>query len=503
MTITAILFLSSGLFLGWSLGANDAANIFGTAVGSKMIKFKTAAIISGIFIIMGAVISGAGAARTLGELGSVNEIAGAFIIALAAGLTVYWMTKADLPVSTTQAIVGAIIGWNFFSGSITDSASLSTIVSTWVICPLLSALFSMILYKVMKLFLKTMKLHLLKQDQFTRIGLIIVGGFGAFSLGANNIANVMGVFVAVSPFRPLELGLLTLSDTTILFLVGGAAIALGVFTYSGRVMNTVGTKILKLTPEAALVVVLSSALVMFLFASQRLEYILASQGLPTIPLVPVSSSQAVIGAVVGIGLVHGGKDLNIRILGKIASGWITAPLIAGTVSFIALFFFQNVFDQQVYRPVQYELSGDVAAKLESRGFDQSTVESLRGITLSGSASFRARLREHHPGLTEEEIGIVIGLGEVTRLKVTALKISRELMSGWFTGAQAESILMLEGRSYRHLWMLHDDLAAYDPSWRYLPAEPKNRLHNSRIRGKLQYLKRSFSEKNQGNGTKNQ
>jgi PiT family inorganic phosphate transporter len=66
--IQILFFLSSGLFLGWSLGANDAANIFGTAVGTKMIRFRTAAIICSIFIILGAVISGAGASHTLIEL---------------------------------------------------------------------------------------------------------------------------------------------------------------------------------------------------------------------------------------------------------------------------------------------------------------------------------------------------------------------------------------------------------------------------------------------------
>ena len=87
-----IFFLSSGLFLGWSLGANDAANIFGTAVGTRMIKFKTAALICSVFVILGAVVSGAGASHTLGKLGAVNELAGAFIVALAAALTVLWMT---------------------------------------------------------------------------------------------------------------------------------------------------------------------------------------------------------------------------------------------------------------------------------------------------------------------------------------------------------------------------------------------------------------------------
>ena len=107
------IFLTSGFFLGWSLGANDAANIFGTAVGTKMLRFKTAAIVTSIFVIIGAVVGGAGASHTLGKLGAVNAIAGSFIVALSAGFTVFWMTKLRIPVSTSQAIVGAIMGWNY------------------------------------------------------------------------------------------------------------------------------------------------------------------------------------------------------------------------------------------------------------------------------------------------------------------------------------------------------------------------------------------------------
>jgi len=108
-----LLFLTSGLFLGWSLGANDAANIFGTAIGTRMVRFRLAAIIAGIFVIIGAVAQGAGANETLGDLGSVSTLGAAFTVALAAALTVFWMTRLSLPVSTSQAIVGSIIGWNF------------------------------------------------------------------------------------------------------------------------------------------------------------------------------------------------------------------------------------------------------------------------------------------------------------------------------------------------------------------------------------------------------
>ncbi len=85
MDLTVLLFLASGLFLGWTLGANDAANVFGTAVGTRMVRFYTAAIVCSIFVILGAVVSGGGAALTLGKLGSVNALPGAFMAALAAG----------------------------------------------------------------------------------------------------------------------------------------------------------------------------------------------------------------------------------------------------------------------------------------------------------------------------------------------------------------------------------------------------------------------------------
>ena len=97
MDISILVFLSSGLFLGWALGANDAANVFGTAVGSRMVRFSTAAIICSIFVILGAVISGAGTTETLGKLGAINTLPGSFMTALAAATAVYLMTKLDFP----------------------------------------------------------------------------------------------------------------------------------------------------------------------------------------------------------------------------------------------------------------------------------------------------------------------------------------------------------------------------------------------------------------------
>ena len=349
MDLSYFIFLSSGLFLGWSLGANDAANIFGTAVGTKMVKFRTAAIIASVFIIIGAVFAGGGTSKTLDELGSVNALPGAFMVALSAALAVYWMVNSSLPVSTTQPIVGSIVGWDFYSGYETDYAILSKIVSTWIICPILSGGIAIALYYLVRLIIKHSKMHLIRQDLYTRIGLILVGAFGAYALGANNIANVMGVFVDSSPFAPLNIGRFVLSGPQILFLLGGIAISVGVFTYSHKIIRTIGSGVMSMSPMIAWIVVVSQSLVLFIFASQGLQNLLSSNGLPALPLVPVSSSQAVIGAVMGIGIAKGGRGIRWSILCRIALGWITTPAISALICFISLFFLENVFNLTVYR----------------------------------------------------------------------------------------------------------------------------------------------------------
>lgn len=341
------IFLSSGLFLGWSLGANDAANIFGSAVGSRMVRFRTAVIVSSIFVIAGAVLQGGGASDTLGKLGAVSALAGAFTIALSAAVTVFMMTKNNIPVSTSQAIVGAIIGWNVYTGNPTDYDSLVKIVLTWILCPVLSAIFAVVIFKIMKKILLRMKVHLLKLDFFLRFALIVTGAFGAYSLGANNIANVMGVFVSALNLEPISYLGITLSGAQQLFLLGGVAISLGIITYSRQVMEAVGSSLMKLSSEAALVVVLAESLVLFVFSSDGLSNFVQSLGLPAIPLVPVSSSQAIVGAILGIGLLHGGREVKFSILGEIALGWILTPVIAFIIAFVSLFFVNNVFMQNV------------------------------------------------------------------------------------------------------------------------------------------------------------
>ena len=210
--------------------------------------------------------------------------------------------------------------------------------------PVFGAIFAIILYKVIKFITIRSKIHLLRMDAWIRYGLILAGAFGAYSLGANNIANVMGVYVSAIPLNEVRLfGFINLNGAQQLFLLGGLAIAAGILTFSKATMKTIGRNLLQLSEEAAIVIVLAQALVLFVFSSSGLQQFLVSLGLPRIPLVPVSSSHAVIGAIIGIGLLKGGRGIRYRILGHVAIGWVATPVIAGIVTYFLLFFVHNVF----------------------------------------------------------------------------------------------------------------------------------------------------------------
>ncbi len=492
MEIAVLFFLSSGLFLGWALGANDAANVFGTAVGTRMVKFGTAALICSIFVILGATISGAGAAHTLGKLGAVNALGGSFMAAFSAAAAVYAMTKVGIPVSTSQAIVGSIIGWNLYSENVTDTNALIKIVTTWFVCPVLAAVLGASLYKLTHVVLGFAKLHLLRLDAYTRIGLVLAGAFGSYSLGANNIANVMGVFVPSSPFTEFRfMDLVTLSSVQQLFLLGAIAIAVGVFTYSKRVMLTVGGGLMPLSAVGAWVVVVSHSIVLFLFASVGLESILASNGLPTIPLVPVSSSQAVIGAVIGIGLLKGGRGIRWNVLGGIFTGWMITPIISALICFVGLYFLQNVFDQKVYQPVSFEMSEMVIERLDQEKISRAHFVDLTGQRYdSGRALMQAVGRQ--TSLSSKEEGKVLDFARISPLTISIDKIEH-LDTEWFSGPQIQALKELSGRSYRYNWRLADALSKQSEAWKLKPKITANKLYNKGVSQRLEGLYRKFKD----------
>jgi PiT family inorganic phosphate transporter len=295
-----MLSLLGGVFLGWSLGANDAANCFGSAVASRMVRFGTAAALCAAFVLAGAMLEGQAGIETLSGLTSI-DLEQAVVITVAAGLTVTLMTLFGLPVSTSQAAVGAILGIGFFNQEV-NVAGLGKVVACWFGTPTGAVLVALVLYKSLALVYNRLQISLFQADILLRAGLVVAGSYAAYALGANNVANVTAVFVGA--------GTLTVFMAA---LIGGLSIALGVLTYSRGVMETVGRKLVRLDPFSALVVVLAEGLTVHFY---------------TVLGVPVSTSQAVIGAVLGIGIIKGAQTIKRKTFYGIFTGWFLTPPVA-------------------------------------------------------------------------------------------------------------------------------------------------------------------------------
>jgi len=251
--------------------------------------------------------------------------------------------------------------------------------------------------------------------------------------------------------------------------------------------------VFKLTPVMALIVVLSESLVLFLFASQSLERWLIAHNLPPIPLVPVSSSQAVIGAVIGIGIAKGGKGINFNILGKIASGWISTPIAAAILSFILLFFMQNVFEREVVRPVTYEISQDVLNKLAAENIPVRNLQSLNGKQFKNMYKFRESLQQRE-ALNESQLYKIFELAEVDSFYIDSTLASTELDAEMFSPEQIEAVKKLHGRLFIHKWQLDDALAQLSPAWRLKPNTIRNKFFNKNILKKRQILYQVFKKR---------
>jgi PiT family inorganic phosphate transporter len=300
--------LLAGVYLGWGLGANDAANVFGTGVAAGVVRYRTAVVLAAVFVILGAYIEGFRGIETYGKLSSM-DVRSAFVATLAAAITVNLLTMIAIPVSTSQAIVGAILAVGITSGTLDTSVFLKIILS-WVLCPIGAGIISNVLYRLLGWLIEARVHNIRIWSTIIKGGFYFAGVYGAYTLGANNVANTTGIFVKAG-----------MVELDVALLIGGGAIALGVLTYSRGVMRTVGKRITAMSDFAALAAVLSMDITVHIF---------------TWVGVPVSTSQAIVGAVVGVGLVKSSKSIDRRVLGRIGVGWLSTPIISLILSLLIM-----------------------------------------------------------------------------------------------------------------------------------------------------------------------
>ena len=353
------LLLFAGLFMGWSLGTNDAANAFGTAVATRVIKYRTAVIIIAALVVVGAIIGGSGNIFKLSELAESNKVIAsvedvkdaiangtveslklksalkAAIIFGCAAITVFVMSYLKFPVSANQSIVGAVIGWGLFHADYNDPEVLSgnlaqfgKFASTWLLNPLGAGIISFVIVFLAKKFLEKKLTSMHSYDKLVKIGYLIAGAFASYSIGVNSSASVTAFYFDTA-YSETGVAANLLTSPQLTAIIGGVAIAVGVITFSKRVMMTVGGSIAELTQIDGFLVIIAMATTILL-----MEKLMG---------IPVSTSQAVVGAVMGAGLVSGVKNVNFGVFKRIAIAWVSSPTAAGLLTYLVALATQSYF----------------------------------------------------------------------------------------------------------------------------------------------------------------
>lgn len=356
------LLLFAGVFMGWSLGTNDAANAFGTAVSTGVIKYRTAIIIIAVMVIAGAFLMGEGNIGKVNDLAVINDVSAseakvaeaeaadaaagnnaamkelrlksalkAFIVFTCAGATVFLMSYLGFPVSANQSITGAIVGWGLFHANYSDPivrgpalSKLGQFASTWLLNPLGAGIISFVLVWFVTKYLEEKITKSKYYKKIIVIGYLCAGAFASFSIGMNSSANVTALYY---DFTAKGANLLTNAQLTAT--IGGIAIAVGVLTYSKRVMMTVGSSIADINELSGFVVIIAMALTIVIMGTWM--------------GIPVSTSQAVVGAVVGAGLVKGAKHVHFGVFKNIAIAWVSSPTAAGLLTWLVALATQGYF----------------------------------------------------------------------------------------------------------------------------------------------------------------
>ena len=296
--------LAAGSYVGWNIGANDTANCIGTTVGCGLLPFRRAAILVAVFAILGGLLQGHHVMDTIGK-GIVKDelsILAIFVALICSGIFVNLATFFRIPTSTSQAIVGGVVGIGLALDARIDYTKLLSIAESWVICPILVMVLAFAFYHMLtRLLQRIATRNILIQNAMGWLA-ILSGCYVAYSMGANNAGNAVGPIANLGIIHP-----------TVLLAIGGVAIAVGAITYGKRVADTVGKGITPLDIPGALVAQIASALGMHLFSIYG---------------IPVSTSSAIVGAVVGVGLVKGARSISKKTIWTILIGWVLTPFLA-------------------------------------------------------------------------------------------------------------------------------------------------------------------------------
>ncbi|MFT9848726.1 inorganic phosphate transporter [Aneurinibacillus sp. REN35] len=308
--------IAIALFFAMNIGASGTAAAMGAAYGGGAIHNKRLAMtIVAVAALLGAVLGGGEVVKTIsGGIipSSVLHVETVVIILASATLTLFIANLIGIPLSTSEVTVGSIVGVGLAYKTVFLN-KLMVIVSFWVIVPLVAFAMAYVLGLLIKWAEKRWP-SLTGTGMWRRwLGVLLVAGgaLEAFSAGMNNVANAVGPLVGA--------GLITASTGV---WIGGLFVAIGAILLGGKVLETNGKKITRLS-------LLQGSAVSF--TGGVLVIIASLFGIP-VPL-----TQATTCAILGVGTADNGFHLWQKgVIHQIIKVWIVSPVSSLVVAYVMI-----------------------------------------------------------------------------------------------------------------------------------------------------------------------
>lgn len=312
MDALSFLIIFTAAAVGWSIGASSGSNVISMLTGPHITNLRTAAIVVSVFLFLGAVLQGGEVTKTIGEdIIPKDELAknrlAVFSALLAAAILIIFTTFEAVPVSASQAVVGSLVGCAIVL-RLTDKLDIfeiEAIFFSWLLTPIISLILAYVIYKIISAPLSK-RISLVAYSETFRLLAIMATAFTAYGIGANNIGNASGLIASSNS-----------ADWAAAMLIGALTMVLGILFHSEGIIRTVSKNITPMDPVTSFTAQLSAGIVTYYFALTG---------------IPISTIQALIGGLTGVGLTKGAGMTNNKLFTQIFIGWIVTPVMAAILA---------------------------------------------------------------------------------------------------------------------------------------------------------------------------
>ena len=307
-----------------ALGGNDAASPTANVVGARVLGMRQAIVLFAVFAAVGALSQGYMNMKTVGT-GIVPSIdlLGAMIIVFTAFAWIMICNYRGLEISVTHTVVGSILGYGVAAHSVSgvNWSLIQSVVLSWFTSPILAAVVAFALHRFLLMISGRYEYWERSMSGVLKLALC----YSAYAFGANDIANATGVYVTVA-----QMALGGPPEERVMFILavfGSIGVIIGGLWLGPKVIETVAFNIIRLNVASATAAEITNALVVHLFVT--VPYMVMGYGLP------ISTSLANIGALVGVGFSsYGATGINKRTVGALILCWVMSVGATALVTFI-------------------------------------------------------------------------------------------------------------------------------------------------------------------------